>query len=114
MNIDVDLLCTLFMLFTTAVLALTIVLRPRVFRTSEWPWWLRTSLLISFLIQFILVHATLTGVLKSQAIPIGLFPFCAVLWIAIFRVWMRREPTDRWLFHVPQVPESLRGKRSIR
>lgn len=106
MNIDLDIFTILLFLVTITCLAVTTVLRPRVLRMFEWPSWLRTSFLILFLVQSTLAQATITGTLKTLAIPLGLLPFCAFLWIAIMRVWLRRAPTDRWLFHVPPVPDS--------
>jgi len=110
MNIDFDIFSVLLFLITIACVAVTIVLRPRLIRMFEWPWWLRTSLLFSFLIQSTLARAAMTGALKTLVIPIALLPFCAILWVAIIRVWLWKDPTDRSLFHVPPAPESLRRK----
>lgn len=105
--------CVAALFITMGLFAVTAIIRPRVFKVAfeyQRPSFILPMLCVAHLF---LNHAVLAGLLNPLAmciVPLLLIPH---FWIAIVRVWARKDPTDRWLFHVPQVPESLRGKRSI-
>jgi hypothetical protein len=110
MNTDLERFIDFFFLATMAVGIVTVILRPRVCRISEWPRWLVGCLIAVLITNTLWSTADLAGFLpRVSDAPQSAF-LAIVWWFAIIRVWLRRDPTDRWLFYVPPVPDSLRRK----